>query len=413
MAIRRCPYCKAIIDEGSEYCSNCGTQLLFPEDEHVEEEIPGEKIVDEEAPEEDIDPTEEAKSSSRKSSAGRHRKKEKGKTDKGITEEEMAAGMQELTELDERDEKEEEEIPEDQEREKLEYIEEESEDYQVEEPIYEESSVEPGEMISPGEDTEPPPKEEEEEKFKTEDLETIVDPEEKEKEEIEKFLKSLKEEREEWEGEIPPTDEFPPWAEKIKGDRPGEKAAVEEERDEEEKRGSLIEQEDEERPAEETFQPEHEAGDKEAAEVLEEEKLGEEVLEEGIELKEEPTKEESAEEEVSMPDTGMGLPEGLEQESLPFETKPAEVYEEEEKRSPSRLSIWLKSRAFDVLFIAAIWILTLHIASRMLSTNLFRLISVSALNVFALYLVLLAVYLFLFFFFLGQTLGDHLFAQEE
>ncbi|MFQ5790774.1 MAG: zinc ribbon domain-containing protein, partial [Acidobacteriota bacterium] len=48
MAIRRCPYCKAIIDESSEYCSNCGTRLLFPEDEFIEEEIPGEKIVDEE-----------------------------------------------------------------------------------------------------------------------------------------------------------------------------------------------------------------------------------------------------------------------------------------------------------------------------------------------------------------------------
>ncbi|NOR13377.1 MAG: zinc-ribbon domain-containing protein, partial [Candidatus Aminicenantes bacterium] len=46
MAIRRCPYCKAIIDDGSEYCSNCGTQLIFPEDEFVEEEIPGEKIID-------------------------------------------------------------------------------------------------------------------------------------------------------------------------------------------------------------------------------------------------------------------------------------------------------------------------------------------------------------------------------
>ncbi|MBE9551601.1 MAG: zinc ribbon domain-containing protein [Proteobacteria bacterium] len=46
MAIQRCPYCKAIIDEGAEYCTNCGTKLLFPEDEFIEEEIPGEKIID-------------------------------------------------------------------------------------------------------------------------------------------------------------------------------------------------------------------------------------------------------------------------------------------------------------------------------------------------------------------------------
>jgi len=36
MAIQRCPYCKAMIDEDLEYCSNCGTRLLFPEDEFIE-----------------------------------------------------------------------------------------------------------------------------------------------------------------------------------------------------------------------------------------------------------------------------------------------------------------------------------------------------------------------------------------
>ncbi len=46
MAIRRCPYCKAIIDESQKYCNNCGTQLLFPSDEQDEEPIKGERIVD-------------------------------------------------------------------------------------------------------------------------------------------------------------------------------------------------------------------------------------------------------------------------------------------------------------------------------------------------------------------------------
>jgi hypothetical protein len=53
MAITRCPYCHAIIDENDKYCNNCGTQLLFPEDEEVDEEIPGEKIVDAEVEEKD------------------------------------------------------------------------------------------------------------------------------------------------------------------------------------------------------------------------------------------------------------------------------------------------------------------------------------------------------------------------
>jgi hypothetical protein len=55
MAIRRCPYCKAIIDESQKYCNNCGTQLLFPEDERIVEDIKGEKIVDDDFKDEDED----------------------------------------------------------------------------------------------------------------------------------------------------------------------------------------------------------------------------------------------------------------------------------------------------------------------------------------------------------------------
>ena len=130
-------------------------------------------------------------------------------------------------------------------------------------------------------------------------------------------------------------------------------------------------------------------------------------------VEEEMADEESPEKEPTMTDTGMGLPEGVEQEALPFADDSSGIFADEEKAPPSKLSTWLKSRAFDVLFIAALWIVTLHVASRMLSTNLFKLISVSALSVVAFYLTLLAVYLFLFFLFLGQTLGDHLFPHEE
>jgi len=65
MAITRCPYCHAIIDENDKYCNNCGTQLLFPEDDEVDEEIPGEKIVDAEVEEKDytVEEPEDEKSS--------------------------------------------------------------------------------------------------------------------------------------------------------------------------------------------------------------------------------------------------------------------------------------------------------------------------------------------------------------
>ena len=63
MAIIRCPYCHAIIDENDKYCNNCGTQLLFTEDEEVEEEIPGEKIIEAEVEEKDytVDEPEDGK----------------------------------------------------------------------------------------------------------------------------------------------------------------------------------------------------------------------------------------------------------------------------------------------------------------------------------------------------------------
>ena len=53
MAITRCPYCHAIIDENDKYCNNCGTQLIFSEDQEIEEEIPGEKIIEAEVEEKD------------------------------------------------------------------------------------------------------------------------------------------------------------------------------------------------------------------------------------------------------------------------------------------------------------------------------------------------------------------------
>jgi hypothetical protein len=391
MAIRRCPYCKAIIDEGSEYCSNCGTQLLFPEDEHIHEEIPGEKIIEEEISEEE--------NPKKRKSSSRRRKKEEDQQEIETSEEE----------------------------EETEPVEEEEVEGEVEfEPKEERAEEERDEYFV----------EKQEPAFNTEDLEKVIDPEEKEKAEIEKFLKSLKEDRDEWNGEIPPTDELPPWAEKIKDEQPDKMPAFNaggegesQTNDEPLEEFSVEEEQNEEvLPLEEAPVAEEEVKLEEVEvlepvgvtpedEVPEVEIPEEDVVEEEI-TSEEVTEEDAFEEivpveEATLPDTSMGLPEGVEQESLPFDEKASAELEEKEKSPPSRLSIWLKSRAFDVLFIAALWIVTLHIASRMLSTNLFRLISDSVLPVIAFYLALLAVYLFLFFLFLGQTLGDHLFPHEE
>ncbi len=449
MAIRRCPYCKAIIDEGSEYCSNCGTQLLFPEDEFIDEEIPGEKIVEEDTPEED-------NPKKKRSSSGRRKKKEEQQEFEPVEpEEEAELGkdeeiekvelepvedevIEEDIEVEAGEEEAEEEILEDEIPADMQEMEEPDEEEKIEESRMEEESEE---IEKPIEEDFPGPQEPErdeyfvekkESAFSTEDLEKVIDPEEKEKVEIEKFLRSLKEDREEWNGEIPPTDELPPWAEKIKDEQPEKPPAVEAEagsdlQDMEESYEELTEEEEPEIEHEEREEADEEnvaemeilvpRGMTPEDEVPEIKIPDDEFIEEEIPSEEAPIEdtfeEIASEKEETIADTGMGLPEGVEQESLPFDEKSSVNLEGQEKSPPFKLPNWIKSRAFDVLFIAALWIVTLHIASRMLSTNLFRLIAQSIFPSIAFYLVLLAVYLFLFFLFLGQTLGDHLFPYEE
>jgi len=395
MAVRRCPYCKAIIDENSEYCSNCGTQLLFPEDEFIEEEIPGEKIVDEEPEEEE--PMRSKKKSSKK--------------DEPLPEEKD----EESAELKE-DEDESVKPPEPIEKEKkeelveaVEPIEEEEEFAEAAEPSpatppdmdekikKEEEPIVEGEVgqdtgeplpITPPEVREMMEEEGEGQKefnFKTDELKRMVDPAEKERQEIERFLASIKKERGEkdaLEEEILPDpseikkgiletkDELPPWAEKIKEPLPGEVPFSEEE----EEREEPLETEEEALPVE---------------------------------------AEEPHDETISPYDSGIDIQEGVYQESLPFDKEKREETKGISVRSPSRFSIWLKSRVFDLLFIGTIWLIALWIASRLMEVPLFKLISASGLPVVIFYLVLLICYFFLFLYFMGDTLGEHLFSREE
>lgn len=215
----------------------------------------------------------------------------------------------------------------------------------------------------------------------------ILDLEEEEKRDIERFVKSVRKEREEKADESltseeePPLspegmeektseieDALPPWAEKIKESPPPEFEDTEEER----------------------------------------------KIEESPELEEEfhKVEEKVSEEELSIPEVEVGLPEKVEQDNLPFEEEIEEGGRRVKRRRPSRLSIWLKSRAFDLFSIAILWLVSLWIASRVIGVTLFELISVSTLPVIAFYLILLVVYFSFFFLFLGETLGDYLFPQE-
>lgn len=378
MAIRRCPYCKAIIDESSEYCSNCGTRLLFPEDEFIEEEIPGEKIIDEELKEEK--PKLSGRNSSKKEES-KLEEKDEDNTELKEDEGELADSKEASEEIEELAEPEE---PVEEEKEaKIEEKKEERHPKEEKEEIGE--PLEESEMESEERSLEE--KEEESQKefaFKTEELEKMVDPAEKEKQEIERFLESIKKEREEKavsEEGIPPDsseieertpeakDELPPWAEKIK----------------------------ESPPAVEAFSEEEEA------------------REEPLEMEEElPAEAEEPYEEVApIPDSGVGIPEGVDQKSLPFDNEKREKIRGIKIKPPSELSVWLKSKVFDLLFIGVIWIVALWFASRVMAVPLFKLISASVHSVVIFYLVLLISYFSLFLYFLGETLGEHLFSKQE
>lgn len=427
MAIRRCPYCKAIIDEGSEYCSNCGTQLIFPEDEFVEEEIPGEKIID--VNEEDAEPSEKqdpAKGKSQSTKGKRGKKKaaqETKKEEAELVEDEAEAAESEVAELEPETEAkpDEEEIAEgEQEPEGEELPSEEQLPVYMQETATEEPPSE--ELLEPKEELSLKTVEEAEEEaeehaaqdgsadFRTADLEGMVDPAEKEKEEIEKFLDSLKEERERTKKYYEETGELPPWAQSMREGTASEAPLEEEEFGEE-----PIEPEESEEVEDITDAAVYE-------ESFEEEKLEEPVEPEkpAEPDKEIPFKDGEAKEEeaVHVADTGMGLPEGVDQQNLPFSQGLfASTSAKKKKRHPKKpdvnFSPWIKSRIFDVLIIVGIWLVALWLASRIVGIGFFQLLTTSTVQTLVFLIALLVIYFFLFLFFLGETLGDHLFSEES
>lgn len=417
MAIRRCPYCKAIIDEGSEYCSNCGTQLIFPEDEFVEEEIPGEKIID--VNDEKSEPQEEQ---NKAEGEGPSKEREKGKQKAAEASEKEEAELVEeqadSAEIEVEEAKPEAESDADEE----EITEEEKE--QLPGYVQEDTSTEPlrKELLEPEEDLSRNVEDEAEEEageraaqdesadFRTADLEGMVDPAEKEREEIEKFLDSLKEERERTKKYYEETGELPPWAQSMR-EKAGSKAVFEEEEFgeepiEPEARGEL-ERIEGVAGDEETFE------EKEAVETEEPEVPAEPGK--GIITEDRKNKEEGSSRAA---DTGMGLPEGVDQQRLPFgsglfESVSAKDRRRRLKKSGMPISSWVKSRIFDLLIVVGVWLVAIYLASRLAEIGFFQLLTASTIQTLLFLVILLIIYFFLFLFFLGETLGDHIFSEES
>jgi hypothetical protein len=448
MAITRCPYCHAIIDENDKYCNNCGTQLLFPEDEDVDEEIPGEKILD--ADTEDKDYTVEEPGDETRPAGARDLEKD---IEEELEEETEELALGELVEEEPGEEDEDEagdeadDVPEEvilvDEIEAAEAAgagePEKSEDSgakkegtaEILEATTEETAAGEEEKIElPAKDAEPdieyitedhdlagaeasaeaepPPA-----TFDTGELEGIGKTVELSKVKIDEFLEVLAEKI----AEPPappkearaPTGTLPPWASTMKGAPvfPDEGGAVEAGEEGLEDTAPTVGDEEIE------IFPRRRDSD---STIGLPERVGQ------APLPFEADQAEAEEEEAILPPAGPSRParEALrpvrepdrrEPERRPFEA--FEEAEEAEPRPPFSFSVFFKSKAFDVLFVGLFWLVALWLAANSLGATLFDILGSMSGPMLLLYAVFVFIYFFLFKFFLGETLGDRLFRERE
>ncbi len=74
---------------------------------------------------------------------------------------------------------------------------------------------------------------------------------------------------------------------------------------------------------------------------------------------------------------------------------------------------FLQAAVYDVFFVALIWFAGVWLASRILALPVFRFLTRAAVPLGLFFGVLLLGYLFLFLFFLGETLGRRLIASKD
>jgi len=413
MAIKRCPYCRAIIDEKEQYCNNCGTQLLFPDDEAADEEIPGEKIIDADVEEKDYEIPEPGTELEEPEPDD----EDEDVDDDGKSEEveQKAAGGddEEVIVIDE-DEKTPEEVgdirarADDSGEEKP--VGRASDDGdprtgEIDEPVGEQAGIKSAGEESAAFEAEPETEALAPERpvtFDTGELDRIGRTAEIGKQEVDRFLDILKEKEEEnraMNAVSGDTDEgLPPWANGMKHQAEVPATVMNE-----------VAMSDEEAATGEIEEPDIEDRDVRPA--------------------------------PRVADSGIGLPEKVTQATLPFEPAasaaaraatdkapaarrpwPVEWTEEEKEeaeepeerqRPPFRLSAFFKAKAFDVLFVAVFWLISLWLAARSMEVTLFQMFGATSANLFVFYGALLVLYFFLFYFFLGETLGDRLFRDSD
>jgi len=241
----------------------------------------------------------------------------------------------------------------------------------------------------------PKPDPEESNAVQTDDIKEIVDEAEKEKEEIEAFIASVKKERQAFKSQTPAdTQDVPPWVEGVeKGPLPDIPPTDEIESRQQETEGDAAGELDSTPPSEEIPR------------------------------------------DPSIPgyDTRSAFPETVDQQGLPFVAGTQEVEEQEiaeekstiaeepvrksktprRKTQPLGFGDWIKARIFDILFVTALWFVAMWIASQVLEASVFRIITGAVPLALSFLALLLLIYFFFFLFFLGETLGNYLFFTED
>lgn len=441
MAITRCPYCHAIIDENDKYCNNCGTQLLFPEDEEIEEEIPGEKIIDAETEEkdyeiglEDLIEEETVKAAgldesevSEKDEEREEREEEESRDVIVLDEAELKEDIEESflmaapgareTGPEQKEPAEEEPEPKpDEETRELRIVEADAEG-PSEAPSEPPTGQEPMEETPPAAGPVPPT-------FDTVELEGMGKTVELGKDRIDGLLEAISERKTDEEPPRKetrePTGTLPPWANVMKG-----APAFSDVKDTDELDGTKVEKEKGPWQVEEqeifprkkrsdstigfpervtqAALPFAAAAEEEVREEDEGPAVEEAVVEEVAEAEEEESRGFLKARRREVP------PPGEPDREFAEDAEAAEEEAEPDAFLPFNVSAFLKSKAFDVLFVGLFWLVALWLAAGAMGVSLFGILAAMSGSMLLLYAVFVLIYFFFFKFFLGETLGERLF----
>ncbi|MFW6131159.1 MAG: hypothetical protein ACOC5F_00995 [Candidatus Aminicenantaceae bacterium] len=428
MSIKRCPYCKSVVDEDSEYCLKCGTRLVFSEETEINEDTSNEKIPDTDDEYESSDEERDEEQGDKDEEQGDKEEEQEKESTTGIInkeydseeeskEEEHTGEFKKEEELEDESLSQEEKQAEDKEKDSGESLPEEMPEVdKIGQSILDFLKEKEGKKISSSEELETESKK---------PGQGTTEFEEEKKAEIDRFINSIKKERgikdsetqkdsDTQEESVKQNDKerTPTWAEEIK------KTGKEEDLEKAERKKEYFELR--EIVHDDTVFRDEDSEEKSGNIEIETE---EEFEKQGEQKDEETQKKELKEKQKRLIDLGRDFGTGEKhQKEAPWkqeEEHPIEKFdltsakEEQRKRSSSPTFDMLKSRFFDLIFVAVFWFASIFIASLMMNVSIFGLVTVSAVQVVIFYLVLTGIYFFLFVCFLGETPGDRFFRREE